>query len=750
VRFDQPAADNPIDRQRVIGKPHARIEGPLKVSGRARYAYERHDVAPKAAYGFVVGSAIATGSIRALDTGLAEKAPGVLTVVTYANAGKLGQSEDHSARLLGGPDIQHYDQAIALVVAESFEQARDAAKLIRVDYQRSAGRYDLDREKGQAKLAKDWGAPTHAGDFDSAFPQAEVQIDRTYTTPDQAHVMMEPHATTAAWDGDKLVLWTSNQMIAWAVRDTAATLLIPKENIRIVSPYVGGGFGAKLWIRAEAILAALGARAAKRPVKVALTRPQSVNNTTHRPATIQRVRIGASRGGVISAIAHEVWSGNLPGGNPETAARQTQLLYRGEHRKTSHYLAHLDLPEGNAMRAPGEAVGLLALEIAMDELAEACAIDPVELRIRNDIQYDPEKGPSRPFSSRKFIECLNAGAEHFGWHRRQAKPGSMRDGRWLVGLGMASAFRNNLTTTSGARVRVDGHGHVVVQTDMTDIGTGSYTIIAQTAAEMLGVSVQDVDVQLGDSEFPVSAGSGGQLGANSATAGVYAACVLLREQLAQRAGFNASDAIFENGRISAGNRSVSLAETAGPTGLSAEDKIEFGSLSKRYAQATFGAHFCEVGVDVDTCEVRIRRQAGAFAAGRILNPLSARSQVIGAMTMGAGAALMEGLEVDKRFGFFVNHDLAEYPVPVHADIPHQDVIFIEELDDKSSPMKAKGVGELGICGAGAAVANAIYNATGVRIRSYPLTLDKILARLEPARALPPRLADQRMDRPTVG
>jgi len=732
VRFDQPAADNPIDRQRVIGKPHARIEGPLKVSGRARYAYERHDVAPKAAYGFVVGSAIATGSIRALDTGLAEKAPGVLTVVTYANAGKLGQSEDHSARLLGGPDIQHYDQAIALVVAESFEQARDAAKLIRVDYQRSAGRYDLDREKGQAKLAKDWGAPTHAGDFDSALPQAEVQIDRTYTTPDQAHVMMEPHATTAAWDGDKLVLWTSNQMIAWAVRDTAATLLIPKENIRIVSPYVGGGFGAKLWIRAEAILAALGARAAKRPVKVALTRPQSVNNTTHRPATIQRVRIGASRGGVISAIAHEVWSGNLPGGNPETAARQTQLLYRGEHRKTSHYLAHLDLPEGNAMRAPGEAVGLLALEIAMDELAEACAIDPVELRIRNDIQYDPEKGPSRPFSSRKFIECLNAGAEHFGWHRRQAKPGSMRDGRWLVGLGMASAFRNNLTTTSGARVRVDGHGHVVVQTDMTDIGTGSYTIIAQTAAEMLGVSVQDVDVQLGDSEFPVSAGSGGQLGANSATAGVYAACVLLREQLAQRAGFNASDAIFENGRISAGNRSVSLAETAGPTGLSAEDKIEFGSLSKRYAQATFGAHFCEVGVDVDTCEVRIRRQAGAFAAGRILNPLSARSQVIGAMTMGAGAALMEGLEVDKRFGFFVNHDLAEYHVPVHADIPHQDVIFIEELDDKSSPMKAKGVGELGICGAGAAVANAIYNATGVRIRSYPLTLDKILARLEPA------------------
>ena len=730
MKFDQPATTNPIDRERVIGKPHPRIEGPLKVSGRARYAYERHDAAPNAAYGFVVGSAIATGSIRAVDTSVAEEAPGVLAVITYANAGKLGQSEDHYARLLGGPCIQHYDQAIALVVAESFEQARDAAKLIRVDYQRSAGKFDLEQEKGGAKLAEHWGAPTSAGDFDSAFPRAEVRIDQTYTTPDQAHVMMEPHATTAAWDGDKLTLWTSNQMIAWAVRDTAATLLIPKENIRIISPYVGGGFGAKLWIRAEAVLAALGARAVKRPVKVALTRPQSVNNTTHRPATIQRVRIGASRNGVITAIAHEVWSGNLPGGNPETAARQTQFLYRGDHRKTSHYLAHLDLPEGSSMRAPGEGVGLLAIEVAMDELAEACGIDPVELRVRNDVQYDPGKGPSRPFSSRKFIECLKIGAEHFGWHRRQAKPRSIRDGRWLVGLGMASAFRNNLTATSGARVRVDGRGQIVVQTDMTDIGTGSYTIIAQTAAEMLGVTIEDVDVQLGDSEFPVSSGSGGQLGANSATAGVYAACVLLREQLAQKAGFNASDAVFENGRISAGNRSISLAEAAGPAGLSAEDKIEFGTLSKRYAQATFGAHFCEVGVDIDTCEVRIRRQAGAFAAGRILNPLSARSQMIGAMVMGAGAALMEGLEVDTRFGLFVNHDLAEYHVPVHADIPHQDVIFIDELDDKSSPMKAKGVGELGICGAGAAVANAIYNATGVRIRSYPLTLDKIIAAIE--------------------
>ena len=297
-------------------------------------------------------------------------------------------------------------------------------------------------------------------------------------------------------------------------------------------------------------------------------------------------------------------------------------------------------------------------------------------------------------------------------------------------MGMAAAFRNNLVAPSGARVGVDGQGRVTVETDMTDIGTGSYTIIGQTAAEMMGVPLEAVTVRLGDSRFPVSSGSGGQFGGNSSTAGVYAACVALRTKLAERAGFPAEQVIFEDGLLRLGNQSQGLGAVAGPDGLWAEDKIEFGDLTERYAQATFGAHFCEVGVDVDTAEVRIRRMGGAFAAGRILNPKSARSQVIGAMTMGAGAALMEELHVDKRFGFFVNHDMAEYVVPVHADIPEQDVLFLEELDDKSSPMKAKGVGELGICGAGAAIANAIYNATGIRLRDYPLTIDKLIGQAE--------------------
>jgi xanthine dehydrogenase YagR molybdenum-binding subunit len=729
MKFDQPATLNPIDQGRVIGKAHDRIDGPAKVTGSAPYAYERHDVAPDAAYGWIVGSAIAKGRITAIDTRAAERAPGVLAVITHANAGKLGKGSNNTAHLLGGPEIEHYDQAIALVVADTFERARDAASRLRVDYRRGKGRFDLAAEKVNAGVPKPGyfgNADTATGDFGTAFEKAAVRIDQHYTTPDHSHAMMEPHATTAAWKGEKLTLWTSNQIIAWGVGDMAATLGIPKENVRLISPYIGGGFGSKLFLRADALLAALGARAVGRPVKVALARHQIPNNTTHRPATIQRIRLGADKDGVIDAIGHEVWSGNLPGGLPEPAASQSRLLYRGDHRMTAHRLSALDLPEGNSMRAPGEAPGLNALEIAMDELAVACGVDPVELRIRNDVQYDPEAGPQRPFSSRKLVECLRTGAESFGWSKRNPEPGQVRDGRWLVGIGMAVAFRGNPLIDSGARVGVDAHGRVIVETDMTDIGTGSYTIIAQTAAEMLGVPLQAVTVRLGDSNFPASAGSGGQFGANSSTAGVYAACMMLRSKLAEAAGFSAELALFEDGLIRLGNQSRPLAKLAGRDGLWAEDKIEFGDLGQRYAQATFGAHFCEVGVDIDTAEVRVRRMGGAFAAGRILNPKSARSQMIGAMTMGVGAALMEELAVDTRFGFFVNHDMAEYQVPVHADIPDQTVIFLDELDDKSSPMKAKGVGELGMCGVGAAIANAIYNATGVRVRDYPLTLEKIL------------------------
>jgi xanthine dehydrogenase YagR molybdenum-binding subunit len=728
--FDSPAGLNPIDRGKVVGVAHDRIDGPLKVSGRAPYAYEYHAEAPNPAYGFIVMSGIAKGRITAIDTRDAEAAPGVLLVMTHLNAPKQGPKKGDFAPQLTGPDVSHYHQAVAFVVAETFEQARDAGNLVRVSYAGEAGRFDLAREKAKGyppTAEQAFGPPdSKAGDFDAGYAAAPVKLDVTYTTPDQSHMMMEPHATIARWDGDKLTVWNANQMVAWAVRDIAGTLMIPKDNIRVVSAYVGGGFGAKLWIQADCVLAALGARKLGRPVKVVLARPQIMNNTTHRPATIQRLRFGADEKGHILAIGHESWNGGVHGGGVETATGQTKLLYAGKDRMTALRFSDMDLPVGNAMRAPGEAVGLLALECAMDELAEKVGVDPVELRILNDTQYDPEKGPGTPFSSRKLVECLRTGADKFGWTKRNPKPGQMRDGKWLIGYGVASAFRGNLAMDSRARVTLRPDGTILVETDMTDIGTGSYTIIAQTAAEMMGVQLGQVEVKLADSNFPESSGSGGSWGGNSSTAGVYAACDALRQQIAQKAGFNVSEVTFADGNVRSGGRSVPLAQVAGAQGMTVEGGIKFGNLTEKYAQASFGAHFCEVGVDPDTAEVRVRRMLTVAAAGRILNPKTARNQCLGGMTMGIGAALMEECVVDTRFGYFVNHDLAEYHVPVHADIPDLEVIFVEELDDKSSPMKAKGVGELGICGVGAAVANAVYNATGVRIRDYPLTMDKLL------------------------
>ncbi|WP_311276367.1 aldehyde oxidoreductase molybdenum-binding subunit PaoC [Methylobacterium sp. WCS2018Hpa-22] len=734
MKFDTPAGRNPIDELKVVGKPTDRIDGPFKTTGRAQYAYDWYDPKSKAAYGYVIGATIAKGRINAMDLSAAKAAPGILAIVTAENAGPLDKGKLNAAKLLGGPEIEHYHQAVALVVAETFEQARAAAALVRVDYTETEGAFDLAAVKDTGKPEKLASAPsdTSIGDFEGAFSAAPIQLDATYTTPDHAHAMMEPHASIASWDGDSLTVWTSNQMIDWGTRDLALTLRMPKEKVRLISPFVGGGFGGKLFLRSEAVMAALGARAAKRPVKVALTRPLTFNNTVHRPATIQRIRLGATPDGTITAIGHESWSGNLPGGKPEAAVQQTRLLYGGANRMTQTRLAMLDLPEGNSMRAPGEAPGLMVLEIAMDEMAERIGIDPVEFRIRNDTQVDPEK-PERRFSQRSLVECLRQGAAKFGWDKRIAKPGQVHEGRWLVGMGVASAFRNNINVKSGARVRLDDRGVVTVETDMTDIGTGSYTIIGQTAAEMMGLTLDKVVVRLGDSAFPVSSGSGGQFGANSSTSGVYAACVKLREAVARALGVNSDDAVFADGYVRSGNRSVPLADAAKDGELVAEDTIEFGGdLSKTYQQSTFGAHFVEVGVDTSTAEIRVRRMLAVCAAGRILNPKSARSQVIGGMTMGVGAALMEELAVDTRRGFFVNHDLAGYEVPVHADIPHQEVVFLDETDPISSPMKAKGVGELGICGVAAAVANAVYNATGIRVRDYPVTLDKLIDQMPDA------------------
>jgi xanthine dehydrogenase YagR molybdenum-binding subunit len=732
MKFDKPAGQNPIDQLTVVGQPHDRFEAKLKTTGTATYAYEYHEVAPDAAYGYILGAAIPKGRIASIDTRRAESAQGVIAVVTYRNAGRLGVGKFYVQRMLAAPDIDHYHQPVAVVVAQTFEEARAASTLIDVKYERAEGRFDLASQMESAPVAPQmpFGGPTetHVGHFDQAFAAADVRIDETYEVPDQAHAMMEPHATLAVWNGTRLTCWTSIQQMNWGTRDLGLILGIPRENVRLISSFIGGGFGGKGTVQSDLVLAAVAARIAKRPVKLALQRPIMFNGTIHRPSTIQRIRLGASRDGRLTAVGHESWSGNLAGGRTEPTTLSTRALYAGANRMTRVRLAQLDLAEGNAMRAPGEAPGLMALEIAMDELAEALGMDPVRLRVLNNTQVDPEK-PDRPFSSRRFVECLRTGADEFGWNKRQTQPGQLRDGHWLVGLGMAGAIRGAPVQKAGARVRLDSRGIVTVETDMTDIGTGSYTIVQQTAAEMMGLPINQVIVILGDSSFPETPGSGGQQGAASVTAGVYAACMKLREMVVQRLGMDAAQTRFVSGEVHSGGRVVPLAVVAANRELVAEDSMEFGDLASQFSIQTFGAHFAEVGVHAFTGEIRVRRMLAVCAAGRILNPRTARSQVIGGMTMGIGAALMEEMAVDKRLGLFVNHDLAGYEVPVHADIPHLEAIFIDEVDPVISPVKAKGVGELGLTGVAPAVANAVYNATGVRVRQYPVTLEKFLDRL---------------------
>src|SRR5260221_4036997 len=733
MEMNSPVGSNALDAQGVVGKPLDRVDGPLKVTGGARCAYEMQQ--QNTLYGFVVEASIGKGRIKSIDTRAAEKARGVVLVLTYRNAPEQGTGNHREAHpVLMGPAVSYYGEPVAFVVAESFEQARAAAYLVDVKYDRSSGQYTLRHNLNEARVPKPSDAPaadTAVGGFASAFAGAPVQLDVIYTTPLQSHAMMEPHATLATWDGDRLILHTANQMLNQGQQVIATTLGIPVDNIRLISPFIVGGFGGKLWVNADAIVAAIAARQLKRPVKVALTRQQIFHVTTHRSDTIQRLRLGTDRDGRILAIGHDVFSGNLPSEQTyEAAALQTRTLYAGPNRLTRHRLAPLDIPVASSMRAPGEAVGLMALECAMDELAEKLALDPIELRMRNEPSEDPEK--HIPYPSRHLIACLQEGARRVGWVKRNAKPGQVRDGRWLVGMGMAAATRGNPLQLSRANVRLGPDGIATVKMAMTDIGTGTYTILAQIAAEMLGLPMEQVRVELGDTSFPQAAGSGGSWGAGSSGSALFEACNALREKLARRAGMDPKTARFANCSIASGEQSIKLTNLVG-SGIGADGEIQPGRTLKDFSQQSYGAHFAEVGVDEDTGEVRVRRMLGVFTAGRVLNAKTARSQAIGGMVFGVGAALHEAMTLDPRFGYFVNHDLAEYHVPVHADIPAIDAIFLAELDDKSNPLKSKGIGELGICGAGASIANAVYNACGARIRDYPITLDKLLSSL-PVRA----------------
>jgi xanthine dehydrogenase YagR molybdenum-binding subunit len=480
-------------------------------------------------------------------------------------------------------------QPVALVVAGSFEEARAAAYLVKPSYAIEPGSHDLEASRATASVPKprNGSSPdTNKGDVEAAFAIAPVKIDVTYTTPPQAHAMMEPHATIAEWVGDRLTLYTANQMLPRGVDTVSATLLLPKDQIRLVSRYIGGGFGAKLQVEPDAILAAMAARMLNRPVKLALTRQQVFAATTHRSDTIQRLRLAADHDGTLQAVAHESWSDNTPGQDDfEAAAMATRNIYATPALLTAHRLATLDLPISASMRAPGEAVGLLALECAMDELAVALGMDPIALRIKNEPATDPQNG--KPFSTRTLVPCMQKGAELFGWNKRNPRPGSMRDGEWLVGMGMSAAIRGNPMLPAKASASLGRNGILTIRTSMTDVGTGSYTILGQIAADLLGLPIDKVRVELGDTDFPAAPGSGGSFGANSAGSAVYDACMNLRAALLQKAGLNPDNAVFADGAVSADGQTVRPDGLVGD-GLSADGATTPGN-SKLYSAILWGS-----------------------------------------------------------------------------------------------------------------------------------------------------------------
>jgi xanthine dehydrogenase YagR molybdenum-binding subunit len=736
------AAPNPISRNRsgIIGRAVDRYEGPLKVSGTAPYAYEVET--PSApAYGVVIGAEIGRGRVSAVDDRAARAALGV-KLVWHAFSPPPGQSEAGARSYVGvggviepvfsTPNVAFFGRPVAFVAADTLENAQGAADLIAVCYEEAAGDFTFDPDVTEAVDGE-----SRVGDFEAAFAAAPIQLDEIYSTPIENHCQMEPCATTAWWEDDRLTIHTSVQMIKPPQHLLAAAFKIPNSQVHLLSRYIGGGFGGKGSTYEDGELAAFAAKALGQPVRIAFTRQQMFNATVHRPATVQRVRLGATADGRLTAFALQADT-HYARGAPfvERAANFSRGLYAAPNRLTGHAIQELDIAVASAMRAPGEATGMLSLECAMDQLAEQLGLDPIELRIRNEAETHPETG--QPHSARQLVECMTDGAKRFGWDKRKVEPGQVRDGEWLVGMGMAAAIRGNFLLPAKASIRVEADGRVIVRQGMTDIGTGSYTIIAQIAAETMGVPIEQVVVEIGDSGFAPAPGSGGQFGAASAGSAVYEGGMQMRKLLAGMAAADPASPLhgaapgeidFRDGLITASNRSETLGALVSrlaPAGVEVVGDSTPVAESRTFSQHAYGAHFAEVGVNVVSGEVRLRRMLGAFACGRILNAKTARSQITGGMIWGVGQALTETNAVDPRYGSLIGQDLGGYLVPVHADIVDLDAYFLPEVDDKANPLGIKGVGEVGICGAGAAVANAVYNACGARIRDYPITPDKLL------------------------
>ena len=807
LKMNEPV-DSLFDKtaSKLVGKPINRVEGSLKVSGQATYTSEFH--LDNQAYGVLVGATIAKGVVEHIDSDALDGIEGIIKVVTdpkqfLRNAQQGGAKE---APTQGVSEIFYHGQPIAAVIAETFEAATEGASALKVTYkdktseatldftQALPAAHDVNEKEGSDKN-------TEQGNPKQSLTDADVVLDRVYHTPSQNSAAMEPHASLAHWEGDKLIMYASNQMLASCKKQIADALGLGTDNVQLIARYVGGGFGSKLGISPESIAAALAAKDLGRPVLITMTRPQVMESTIRRSNTRQRIAIGADKDGLINTMIHETVSSNLPNEHFfEPAALSTHYLYRGENRRVNYQMVDMNLVLSGSMRAPGEAVGQIALECAMDELAQQLNLDPLELRRMNEPEQDPSQ--DIPFSTRQLIACMEQGAAKFGWDQRIARPASRQEGDWWIGMGMAAAARGNQLAPSEARatLQLDKSKALgikaVIETDMTDIGTGSYTVFTQIAADLLGLPIDHIEMKLGDTSMPPAVGSGGSMGAASSGSSIYLACQQLREMLAEVVGLYPDTIELDKGHIKqAGEHESTLLETTLEAGeakisdvvdkarasiesltsqnsddkddhkkeddkqagsdtapsydfshfnshlladiiagcdaqkLSAKGQIKPGKNGKSHRQASFGANFAEVAVHRVTGEIRVKRMTGAFAAGRILNHKTATSQCYGGMVFGIGSALMEQVIHDKRDGRLCNHDLAEYHVPVNADVPQLEVILVEEDDPYTNPMHIKGIGETAIAGAAAAIANAVYNAVGVRVYDFPITMDKLLCDL---------------------
>src|SRR6266699_2555076 len=696
---------------RATGAPLNRIDGVQKVTGAAKYAYEYP--VEGVTYVFPVQSTIARGRISSIETSAARALPGVIAVLTHENAPRIAPLDDQDLAVFQSDAVAYRGQFVAAVVAETLETARQAASRVAVRYEeqphdveRRADRSDLYKpEYVPQKAAPFYAADSAQGDVEAALAAAPVSLDHTYTTPTEHHNPLEPHTTLAIWsddgNGESVTVYDTCQGVDIRLNDIATAFGLSSERVRVIAPYIGGGFGSRGFTHPYAILAVMAARVVGRPAKLARTRQQMFGPVGYRSPTIQHIRLGAGRDGRLTAIAHEVVAQTSALYEmTEPAAVPTRTMYATPNFLTTHRLARLDLPANSWMRAPGESSGMFALESAMDELAVECGLDPIELRLRNEPAVDPETGLL--YSSRGLVACLRQGAERFGWAPSDPTPRTRRAGRWLIGTGVAASTYPAVQLPASARVAVEAAGRYRVSIAAVDIGTGAWTVLSQIAADALAVPVEQVQLEIGDSTLPQAFPAWGSTGTASWGWAITDAAQKLRARMRDEHG-----------------------GTIPPEGLEADGGFAGNPAAQQFSMHAFGAQFAEVRVNEDTGEVRVPRLLGVFAAGRIVNPKTARSQVLGGMTWGLSMALHEESVLDPRFGDYVNHDFAEYHIATNADVGEIDVSWIDEEDPHVNPIGVKGIGEIGIVGTAAAI--AVYHATGIRVRDLPIALDKLLS-----------------------